>query len=405
MLTLKVISLYETDETCREIELSAGSINGAVVDSRHSANNLAEQLQALGLTESCDALFIESVSNLPEEVFLALKSHIERLSESMAVYVVMDQCDVKTLRALLKAGVRDVFTRPIDKSDVITQLSEISASKRERIMNAKGGLSSVYAFTNAKGGSGATTLAVNFAVELSKMNGYKVALVDFDLQVGACDALLDISSSANVYDAISQSERVDAVFIKALMTQYESGLDVLPSPGKMTSLLDVSVEDIRRVLDALAECYDIVVLDIPNVILPWTTEALRMSERIMLVMQNEFSAIKDARVFIDHIPSFGIPVDRIEIINNRACAKSPAASIPDLKDTLGVSRIHRIRSDFNACINAHSQGKPVSRVSASSKMVKDTRRLAEYAMLGFEHPGEDPVVYRDASFWRKLAIR
>ncbi len=405
MLTLKVISLYSSDETCRQVESSAGSIGGVTIDSRQIHGDIVGRIHNIGIEENCDVLFVECSKDLDPDTLSLIEEEISRISESVAIYPIFADANVQLLRSMLKAGVRDVLPLPLDRADIVNQITGVLSEKRERIMNSKGGLSSVYAFINAKGGSGASTLAVNFAVELARNTDYKVALIDLDLQLGSCADMLDISANSNVFDAITQSDRVDSVFVKALMTRHESGLDVLPSPGQLTSMSDVSVEDIRRVLDGLAEAYDVVVLDVPNIYLPWTIEALRMSERVMLVLQNEFSAIKDGRIVIDNMPAMGIPVDRVEVINNRACAKSPAASLDDLKQTLGITRIHRIRTDFQVCIDAHSQGKPVSKISSSSKMVKDIQRLAQYANEGLLHPGEDPVVYRDAGFWKRMSIR
>lgn len=401
MLSLKVISLYLDDEVCRDIELSVGRIDGVSIESR-KVNNLASQLTAIGDKESADVLFVELDDDLDELQLDDIETELARIADSIAVFVSFATHNITLMRRMIRIGVRDVIPQPLDRNDLANQVSVVVSEKRERLLNTKGSLSSVYAFLNAKGGCGASTLAVNVAVELAQQHKLKVALIDLDLQLATTDLLLDLVPKSTAYDAISQSHRVDSVFLKALMTRHSSGLDVLPSPGGLTSIADVSVEDIRRVLDAAAEAYDVVILDMPLLFTGWTIEALKMSEKILLVVQNSLATIRDAKSILDNLPTLGIERVAIEVVSNRAEASMGSVSIDELKKTLNVRRAHRIRSDFRASANAQNQGKPVPTVAPNSKMTKDIRTLSRYLFLSFKNPGEDPTKHSKLSLWGKL---
>lgn len=405
MLTLKVISLYQDDGFCRDVELSLAAVDGLTLDSRRISKDLARDLKTLGESERADVLICELNGALDEAQLEAVETELARLSETIAVFVSFAESDIKLMRHMIRIGVRDVLPQPVDRDDLINQVTTVLSEKRERMLNAKGSLSSVYSFIAAKGGSGTSTLAVNVAVELARRHKLKVALIDLDLQLGVCDMLLDITPKSNVYDAISQSHRVDAVFIKALMTTHASGLDVLPSPGQLTSVSEISVQDIHRVLDAVAEAYEVVILDVPNFFVPWTIEALKMSERVMLVVQNELSTIKDAKTILDNLPALGVSRESIEVVSNRAMSKMASVSIEELKHTLGVKRAHRVRTDFQTSSAAHNQGKPLGDISGTSHMTKDVINLANYLSLCVRHPGEDPSKHKARGLWKRMVGR
>lgn len=404
MLTLKVISLYQDDDVCRDVELSVGKIEGVSIESR-PVKKLLAQLEAIDTHETCDVLFIELSDQMDGDLMDAVEAQLARIAESVAVFVSFPVTNIMLIRRMIRIGVRDVIPQPLDRNDLINQVTAVLSEKRARLVNTQGSLSSVFSFINAKGGSGASTLAVNVAAQLAQKYKMKVALIDLDLQLGIVDLLLDIVPKSSVQDAISQSHRVDPVFLKALMTRHGSGLDVLPSPGGLTSIAEVGVEDVRRVLDAAAEAYEVVIVDLPRVFTGWTVEVMKLSEKVMLVVQNALPTLKDAKVILDNLPSLGVSRQVIEVVNNRAESSMGSVTIQELKTTLNIERIHRIRTDFRAASSAQNQGKVVAAVAPSSKMSRDIDNLARYLHLSVIHPGEDPTGRVHPGFWKKITGR
>lgn len=404
MLTLKVISLYQNDDVCRDVELSVGKIDGVSVESR-PVKKLISQLEVIGASETSDVLFVELSDELSDELMEAVEIQLARIAETVAVFVSFPETNIMLIRRMIRIGVRDVIPQPLDRNDLVNQMTAVLSEKRARLVNSKGSLSSVFSFVNAKGGSGATTLAVNVAVQLAQKYKMKVALIDLDLQLGTVDLLLDIVPKSSVIDAISQSHRVDPLFLKALMTRHSSGLDVLPSPGGLTSITEVGVEDIRRVLDAAAEAYEVVIIDMPRLFSGWTVEAMKLSEKVVLVVQNALPTLKDAKVILDNLPSLGVSRQTIEVVNNRAESNMSSVSIQELKTTLNIERIHRIRTDFRAASSAQNQGKVVAAVAPSSKMVRDIDNFSRYLHLSVIHPGEDPTRRKRSGLWKKIIGR
>ena len=106
---------------------------------------------------------------------------------------------LRTFSARLVKGIFPIFmvprvvTEPLLRETVAEALVRASARVQE-VRRQKKVSGQVLVFTGAKGGSGVTTVASNFALALAKEATGKVVLVDLDLQLGDAALTLGISS-------------------------------------------------------------------------------------------------------------------------------------------------------------------------------------------------------------------
>ena len=87
----------------------------------------------------------------------------------------------------------------------------------------------VFTVVNAKGGSGATTIAVNLALALQSAHG-NVALVDI-APLGHAALHMNLKPLFNVADAIRNLHRLDSSLLESFMTRHSGGLQVLAGPN------------------------------------------------------------------------------------------------------------------------------------------------------------------------------
>lgn len=142
----------------------------------------------------------------------------------------------------------------------------------------------------ARGGIGATTLAVNLALELQAQarargatGGGRVALVDLDVQLGNAGTFLDLLDRGGMLALARLGPEPDAQAVRHAMVRHPSGLNVLAAP---TNAIPFDAFDARRigsVLDALAEEHDVVVVDLPPALIDWLEPLLARAERILMV--------------------------------------------------------------------------------------------------------------------------
>ena len=151
------------------------------------------------------------------------------------------------------------------------------------------------ALANQKGGVGKTTTAVNAAVSLARL-GYRVLLVDVDPQGNATSSLgIDKPSLRHTaYDVL-----VDGLPIsRAIATTARPNLDLIPSTpalaGAEIELVDAPAREYRlaHALDAVADRYDVVLIDCPPSLGLLTVNALTAARSVVVPIQCEFLALE-----------------------------------------------------------------------------------------------------------------
>ncbi|MDX1351390.1 MAG: AAA family ATPase [Thiomicrorhabdus sp.] len=382
-VNLKVIGYFIHKETCEEIQAALGRINNITLSMYLQGGEWS--LKSVGKEEMPDIIIYEIDGNREDDLHY-LEKILQEFAHQVTVYVTYENGDMETMRRLMRAGVRDAFPQPIQVQELVDDVTNTLSNKRTRLSKSKS-KGAVTSFISAKGGSGATTIAVNVAEILAHSFNAKVLLIDLDIQFGDAVLLLDLKPSNNVLEALLQPNRVDSVFLDALITKHDSGLDVLASPADISPMGGISPDGVTNVINAAAEVYDFVILDVPRVLTSWTMTALRESDPIMVVGQNNLSTIRDVKLLLDRMGREGIRTTNIEVINNRAMAKVSSIPIDKLKETLGIEKIRKVNNDHKTVALSQSQGRSVEDVSKRSDFTKDLKAIAEY--LYVLQKGED----------------
>ena len=94
------------------------------------------------------------------------------------------------------------------------------------------GRGDVFAFIGAKGGVGATTVAVNVATALAKRSPGSTLLIDLNVACGDAAVFLGAEPRFSVMDALENVQRLDAAFFSGLVVRTKSGLDLLGASGR-----------------------------------------------------------------------------------------------------------------------------------------------------------------------------
>ena len=156
-------------------------------------------------------------------------------------------------------------------------------------------MENVFAITNQKGGVGKTTTAVNLAASIASC-GHPTLLIDLDPQGNATSGVgIDRRYlQTSVYDVLIGEEKVEDATIK---TDFKF-LSLLPSnislAGAELELIDLEHREARLKL-ALASAkknYEYIFIDCPPSLGLITTNALCMSDGIIVPMQCEYYALE-----------------------------------------------------------------------------------------------------------------
>lgn len=320
-----------------------------------------------------------------------LQDLLTRLPEGSTVFAI-GQVDSPTLmRSLMQMGVRDVLHEPVNAEELGQALQRVLEEKRAQLA-PPARLSTAVSFFNAHSSSGATLLAINTAIALTRRHDAHVALLDLDLQFGKIAHFLDLKPQSHVLDALRDAHRLDPVFLKALMCTHESGVQVLAAPSVLMPPEAASAA-VRKLIDTAIASYDVVIVDLPRVVSEWTLDIMASCDKVMLMTQNNLGAMRDTRRLMNFLAGPGeIAAERLEVVNNRAMSRLTSTSIEQMKKALGIARVHRVRNDYAAALAAEDQGLPLFRAAPQSVLTEDSERLADH-IWRLHHPeAETPKV-------------
>ncbi|HJW20888.1 MAG TPA: AAA family ATPase [Candidatus Limnocylindrales bacterium] len=155
-------------------------------------------------------------------------------------------------------------------------------------------MSQTIACANQKGGVGKTTTVVNLASYLA-LAGDRVLVIDLDPQGNATSGLgLDRARERSVYDAV-----IDAVSLDELTVDGGvAGLSVVPSSialaGAEVELAPLEQRERRlaRLLGAVTNPYDYVLIDCPPSLGLLTVNALTAADSTLIPIQCEYYALE-----------------------------------------------------------------------------------------------------------------
>jgi len=236
----------------------------------------------------------------------------------------------------LRAGATEFLSAPFELSsqrDAIARLRRLCGPE----VPANDGAGHVVAFSSAKPGSGASTLATQTAFALRRLTGQRILLADFDLTGGTIGFYLKLSHNYSVVDALQHAEHLDPTLWSSLAVNH-GGLDILPSPAAPYAEA-VDGGRLRLLIDHARQLYDWVILDLPTVFSQISLIALAECERAYLVTTSELPSLHLTRKAMAMISQIGFPKERFEVLVNRV----------ERRDDIGTANLEKL---FNCPVHA-----------------------------------------------------
>ncbi len=322
------------------------------------------------LEEKYDIVIVELDSN--PEYALDLVEHICS-NTSLTLMVYSARADSELLVRCMRAGAREFLTTPITPTSMAEALVRASV-RRPATVPPKKTAGKLLIFAGAKGGSGVTTIASNFAVALAMESGSKTLLVDLDLPLGDAALDLGITSQFSTANAIQNINRLDSNFLTKLLTKHSSGLSVLPAPDKYTPI-HATDEAIEKLLSVTREDFEYVVVDAGCSIGSTYKALFEGAATVYLMVQVTISELRNANRLIAEFYRPGGP--KLEIVLNRYTHRSLGIDDENITKALTMPPTWKIPSDYPAALRAQNTATPLALIdSPISKIIKQMARTA-----------------------------
>lgn len=323
---------------------------------------------------------------IKSELAFALAAELRVQSPLLGVVLLRNRIDMATLSSAIEAGIRDV----IDAQDAAALMGAVrrcetiseQISARQKIGESSSRRGRIVTVYSAKGGSGKTTISSNLAAALADQPEVSVCLVDLDLQFGDIATALRTEPIRTIADALEMNETVDADGLAKVLVNYGSNLDLLLAPTDPSQSELISPDFISRVLAALQQRYDYVVVDTSPNFNDVIRQTLQESDLALLVTTLDMPAIKNLRLAISVLDGIGFSHNRRRVLLNRADAKV-GLEASDVAELVGESIMLAIPSSPKVAATTNEgrlivQAHPHNSVSrAIFQLAEEVRSIAE----------------------------
>jgi pilus assembly protein CpaE len=275
-------------------------------------------------------------------------SVLKKEHQSTGVVIVADKLDPALMLEAMRAGVGEWVVDPVKKDELVAAVERAAG-------NGTRAIGQVFAVVGAKGGVGATTIAVNVATSLSSVRGTRTLLIDLHPASGDAALFLGVDPSFSMTDALENTHRLDEAFLKGIVVKTSAGPDLLASPDRAFPTA-IDPKKIRAVLEFASCAYHYVVLDVPRAE-PSCDDALNLAGSITVVATQELSAIRSAsRMAAAFRQRHG--ASKIHIVVNRYDHAADIGS-GDLERAVGGRIGHKFPSNYRLAIDALNKGRPI----------------------------------------------
>jgi pilus assembly protein CpaE len=216
----------------------------------------------------------------------------------------------------------------------------------------------------------------------------KVLVLDADLHSGVLSTVVDRKPPKPLVDVLQAADSLDYSLWDTYIVEAH-GVDFLLSDRiKKTPL--PSWVNYHQLLRFAATRYDVIFVDLPEVINGATEEIVRFAERTFVVTTPELTSLSLAQQRLQELQMRAVPPDRLQVILNRWHRSDMKPQ--DVEKFLGRSVPFVVRNDYRAISRAIASGRPVA---SSSGLANSFAQMAETL---FVEPKENPNKSRFAFF-------
>jgi pilus assembly protein CpaE len=345
----------------------------------YTKKELAEIIRSVegwDLVESgpCSLLILE-VDGRREEDFGRLGQARES-EEAADVFLTARQPDPDLLIRALRAGVREFFYQPLKKEEVVEALLKLGrkahATKDADVKTKEGVVFTVF---GTKGGVGTTTIAVNLATGLARMDGsLQVALLDMNFLSGEVPLFLNVKPLFSWAEVARNASRLDATYLTSVLQRHDSGVHVLPAPVGLDEK-DGLASETEKVLKFMRSMFDFVVIDggqSSGTIWRYLTN---ISDKILLVAVPSLPGMISLKRLISVLKDLGCPSEDIVTVLNRHNQKS-SLSPAEIREMMRNDMRWRIPNDYQNTMSAINRGQPLTAMAPNADVTKKILEMA-----------------------------
>jgi Flp pilus assembly CpaE family ATPase len=219
----------------------------------------------------------------------------------------------RELQMLLDRGSSPDITSFAAWPFTLVQLEQVISAAVHKV---HGGIhENLVAFLPGKAGSGASTVVLHTALVMAQELKRRVLVIEADLHSGLLSAMLRVEPKLPIRRVLAEAPRIDNMSWQRYVTSI-GGVDLLLSDTAMKEPIP-SWTHYFQILRFAAPKYDLLMVDLPEVVNPATAEIVRRARAVYVVSTPEFASLKLTKQRCQELVRWGVDPERIQALLNR----------------------------------------------------------------------------------------
>jgi len=244
---------------------------------------------------------------------------LERLAgvcpPDVKVALIGENREITFYRELMELGLTEYLPRPLTRDMVLDQLrpkllGDVASGPTDR-----GG--HVVSICGAQGGVGATSIAINVALQLADTTKAKVALLDLHLQGGETAVMLGVRPGPGLRIALENPMRADTLFLERAAIEINERVSLISADEELDAQLDITEAGVRHVLGLLRQRFNYIIVDVPVPFPPSMHPVISLSRHVLVLLEAEVTGLRNAHALRAAVTNIA-GKDRVFTLLNRA---------------------------------------------------------------------------------------
>lgn len=195
-------------------------------------------------------------------------------------------------------------------------LGQLEFAVSTAVHKLNGGIhQNLIAFLPGKAGSGASTVVLHTALLMAQELKRRVLVIEADLHSGMLSAMLRIEPRLPIRKVLAEAPGIDNMSWQRYVTPA-GGVDFLLTDTAMKEPIPAWTHYFQ-ILRFAAPKYDLVMVDLPEVVNPATAEIVRRARTIYVVSTPEFASLKLSKQRCQELIKWGVESGRVQALLNR----------------------------------------------------------------------------------------
>ena len=303
--------------------------------------------------------------------------------------------DVGVFRTLTGLGIHDYLVKPVTAAHITDALSRLQepivvSGHEEPVQTA----TPTSVIIGARGGVGASTVALNCAWIAAEEHMKKVVLMDMDLHFGSTALSLDLEPERGFREAIDSPDRIDELLLQRAMIKATDRLHLLSTEEDLSRPVINGVSSFETLLGTLKAEFDAVYVDLPRMLTPIYADLLASASTIAVVVDLSLPSLRDA-LRILALAKVKAPDAELVVIADKNNRKAPGVMDKRAFEKALERKIDLfIPADTAALAKSAGKARVVADFAPRTDAAKAYRKVAERLS------GAPKTV--KSSFWKRL---